>query len=227
MDILNAIAQCKSAGNNVTSCYPTNQTVIVQNSTSQWQSTDTIYFVWNSRLPLFTQTNTLQVSLYRGDFNGDQLIRSWPNTANPTHGDAGLLTVLVDDVLRSLNDSWTPGTNISTPMYFTIAPSASGGGGDVGRQATFELVLTGLPSDSSSSSSDGDASTTHAAPGAIAGIVVGGIAVLVLVVVVTWMLVRRYSALARARGDEVDLKEEEETGSVISWGDEKEVQGTQ
>ena len=58
------------------------------------------------------------------------------NVDNPTNGDSGVLAFPVDDVLSKINAPWD-GKNITTPMYFIIAPSSSQ---QTLKQATFELI---------------------------------------------------------------------------------------
>ena len=57
---------------------------------------------------------------------------------NPTNGDAGVLALLVDDVLYLMNDTWT-GTNITSSMYFTIQRTDDDPQNAV-HQATFDLI---------------------------------------------------------------------------------------
>ncbi|VDB88676.1 unnamed protein product [Peniophora sp. CBMAI 1063] len=176
VDLLNAISQCTATDNSITTCYPTNETVVVQDSAVQRQDTQSIYLVWNPRVPLLTLADELEVSLYRDDSSSEQPVYSWTlNAANPTRGDAGVFTVPVDDVLTRLNNSWT-GTNIITPMYFTVASSTSGGGKNAIRQATFQLVQTGpipLPNVPAVAHSSALASESQMAPNPVKAIATG------------------------------------------------------
>ncbi|VDC06378.1 unnamed protein product [Peniophora sp. CBMAI 1063] len=191
-DIQLAITQCMTAGNDVESCFPTNTTEIAQGQL--------MTFVWNSRLPELAQSGKVDVHLFR-DGNDGAGVFTWTNITNPTNGFPGVVSLVM--LNGFFNATWT-GANISTPFFFTIAPS-----GTVPKeQAVFQAIQTGPASSSppttssigsgalatSSPGADTLASSSHSSAGAIAGGVVGGIAALVLIGVGAWLIRRRRRA---------------------------------
>ncbi|KAF9778610.1 hypothetical protein BJ322DRAFT_476452 [Thelephora terrestris] len=123
------------SGNNVLSCYPTSNTTIYQN---QWAT-----FVWNSRLPQYAQTNSVNIYLLHGD-SGEQVFSSlsYPNPTNR----AGDITALVNDTWWGDRGQGYKGENISYLFYWVITPSSQSlGNGDYFPQATFTAVQTTYP----------------------------------------------------------------------------------
>lgn len=91
----------------------------------------------NSRLREFTQTEHVDVQLFRVDSNGTaKEVYQWNSINNPTEGEAGQLSVPVMDVLSWLNDLWE-GELIVTSMYFAIGQAHAQ---DEGPQALFQLI---------------------------------------------------------------------------------------
>lgn len=129
-EVQTALVNCEFySGNNVFSCFPTAQTVIPQH---QWAS-----FVWNSRRPDLTQTNLVDIFLFRGD-SGQQILH-FPNTSNPTD-QAGLLTAQVNDSWWGTDGKNWNGSNISYPFYWVIIRSDKTLDGNQVAQPTFTAV---------------------------------------------------------------------------------------
>ncbi|KAH9969696.1 hypothetical protein BC827DRAFT_1257544 [Russula dissimulans] len=125
------LAQCNNVGNSVTSCYPTADTMVPQH---QWAC-----FIWNSRLPEFTQFNLVNIYLFHAD-SGQQVL-SVMNETNPV-GRAG-------QIFQQVDDTWFPsggvdwhGSNISYPFYWVITRSDKTLDGTESPQATFSAVQT-------------------------------------------------------------------------------------
>ncbi|KAK7056969.1 hypothetical protein VNI00_002687 [Paramarasmius palmivorus] len=100
------------SGNDVISCFPTADTVYAQH---QWAT-----FVWNSRLPDFTQTDLVNIYLFHGDSREQVLV--FENVTNPTN-QAGSVPAQVNDTWfgsRGLN--WN-GQNVSFPYYWVVQRS--------------------------------------------------------------------------------------------------------
>ncbi|KDQ62171.1 hypothetical protein JAAARDRAFT_121803 [Jaapia argillacea MUCL 33604] len=139
------------SGNDVLSCFPDSQTVIPQH---QWAN-----FVWNSRVPYFTQTNLVDVFLFHGDTQ--EQIFHWPNYTNPTDR-AGYVSVQVNDSWwgdRGVN--WN-GQNVSFTYFWVITRSDVGLDGSQIPQSTFTAVQTTYADSVASSMSIASASAASA-----------------------------------------------------------------
>lgn len=151
-EVQTALVNCEFySGNNVFSCFPTAQTVIPQH---QWAS-----FVWNSRRPDLTQTNLVDIFLFRGD-SGQQILH-FPNTSNPTD-QAGLLTAQVNDSWWGTDGKNWNGSNISYPFYWVIIRSDKTLDGNQVAQPTFTAVQTTYADSVIASSSASVASASSA-----------------------------------------------------------------
>lgn len=122
------------SGNDVLSCYPTPNTTIYQD---QWAT-----FVWNSRLPQYAQTNTVNIYLFHGD-SGEQVF-SRLDYPNPTNR-AGDITALVNDTWWGDRGTDYKGQNISYLFYWVITPGGQSLGTDYLPQAAFTAVQTTYP----------------------------------------------------------------------------------
>ncbi|VDB95119.1 unnamed protein product [Peniophora sp. CBMAI 1063] len=129
-----AIQQCSNPGATIVSCFPTDRTTVYQG--------DTIDFVWNSNLPEFAQSGIVDIKVFRALGDIEPSVLGLYNITNPTDGSAGKITV---DVADSWFDGPYTGVNISTPFFFTIAPS----GTIPQKQPTFRAIQTGPGSNSS------------------------------------------------------------------------------
>ncbi|KAL5501600.1 hypothetical protein ACEPAH_8860 [Sanghuangporus vaninii] len=132
-EIQEAQDRCFDSDNSVYSCWPTNETVIDQNDATQ--------FVWNSRLPSFTQFNLVDIGLIRADTG--EIVRTFENQSNPSNR-AGSLPVVADDIWWASDGPRWDGEPTSFPFYFVVVatgtPIASGI-----PQSTFTAVQTTLP----------------------------------------------------------------------------------
>ncbi|KAF7297829.1 hypothetical protein MKEN_01406700 [Mycena kentingensis (nom. inval.)] len=121
-----------NAGNDVVSCYPTQNTVIAQH---QW-----VTFVWNSNLPEFTQTNRVNIYLFHGD--SQEQILQFTDVVNPK-GQAGYITAPVNDSWWGDRGTNWNNANISYPFFWIMSRSdKSLADGSQVPQATFTAVQT-------------------------------------------------------------------------------------
>jgi len=121
-----------NSGNDVVSCFPTADTVIPQH---QWAT-----FVWNSNLPDFTQTESVNIFLFHGD--SQQQILSFQNVTNPRE-QAGSVTAQVNDSWWGDRGSNWNGQNISYPFFWIMSRSdQSLDDGTQKPQTTFSAVQT-------------------------------------------------------------------------------------
>ncbi|KAF9005395.1 hypothetical protein BDQ17DRAFT_1423898 [Cyathus striatus] len=120
------------SGNDVISCFPTSDTIVPQH---QWAA-----FIWNSRRPELTQTNRVNIYLFRADSR--QQVTSFTNQANPTNM-AGMITAQVDDLWFGTDGANWNGSNVSFPFYWIITRAdVSLDDGNALPQATFSAVQT-------------------------------------------------------------------------------------
>ncbi|KAF9267285.1 hypothetical protein L218DRAFT_855810 [Marasmius fiardii PR-910] len=120
-----------SSGNDIISCFPTSDTVYAQH---EWAA-----FVWNSRLPEFTQFNIVNVYLFNGDTRKQILVV--PNQTNPTN-QAGTVTVQVNDTWWGADGANWSGRNISHPFYWIVKRADQELNGSEFPQAQFTAVQT-------------------------------------------------------------------------------------
>ncbi|KAG7440837.1 uncharacterized protein BT62DRAFT_909654 [Guyanagaster necrorhizus] len=139
-----------NSGNDVISCFPTADSVFPQH---QWST-----FVWNSGLPEFTQTNEVNVYLFRAD-SREQLL-FFPNQTNPRN-QAGSLTAQVNDTwFGTAGEDWS-GSNLTYTFYWVVTRNDTELDGSELTQTHFtavqttyaDSVLATLSSTSSTSSS--------------------------------------------------------------------------
>lgn len=129
-----ALVDCQiNSGNNVYSCFPTADTRIFQH---QYAS-----FVWNSRRPELTQTNLVDVFLFRADKQQELLhFRELPNPSDQ----AGLVRAQVNDTwFGSDGNKFSPGgANQTFPFYWVIIRSDKTLDGNEVAQPIFTAVQT-------------------------------------------------------------------------------------
>ncbi|TFY51649.1 hypothetical protein EVJ58_g10456 [Rhodofomes roseus] len=108
-----AYQDCYNVDNAVYSCFPTSNISLAQN---QW-----VEFVWNSRLPQFTNTNEVDIFLYNAD--SQELVQSWSNVANPASNSGQVGACVNDSWWGNNNGSNWDGSNITSQYYFAITPN--------------------------------------------------------------------------------------------------------
>ncbi|KAK0464419.1 uncharacterized protein EV420DRAFT_1516299 [Desarmillaria tabescens] len=146
-----------NSGNDVISCFPTADSVFPQH---QWAT-----FVWNSGLPDFTQTNEVNVYLFRAD-SREQLL-FFPNQTNPRN-QAGSLTAQVNDTWLGTGGADWSGSNLTYTFYWVVTRNDKELDGSeltqthfTAVQTTFaDSVLSAMSSTSSASSSSTTTSST-------------------------------------------------------------------
>ncbi|VDB85011.1 unnamed protein product [Peniophora sp. CBMAI 1063] len=211
-----ALNQCANADTTIMTCFPTNETRVYQG-----QFVD---LVWNPRYPQFAQSGQVDIHLFRDIGDIQPSVYEAINITNPEAGNAGVRHIQVDD---SWFDAEWDGIDLNDPFYFAIAPS-----GTVPQaQATFRAVQTGpVPLSSStpavpvvsSTSSPGTVNVDSSVPaGAIAGPVVGGLAL--ISGLGAWYLLRRRRRAAARKAIVVNLGSDtnSDTHSIMSEADEK------
>ncbi|PPQ87817.1 hypothetical protein CVT24_002749, partial [Panaeolus cyanescens] len=148
-----ALRQCQLfAGNDVFSCFPTADTSIPQ---GEWAS-----FVWNSRRPELTQTNLVDIFLFRGD--SQQQILHFHNVENPSE-QAGVIRAQVNDSWFGTDGLKFSGRNISYPFYWVIIRADKTLDGNQVTQPIFTAVQTTVLDSVASASAAAAASSSSAA----------------------------------------------------------------
>ncbi|KAF8517351.1 hypothetical protein BU17DRAFT_91785 [Hysterangium stoloniferum] len=145
---------CGIQGNNVISCYPRSDSPVVQNMPTR--------FVWNNRLPQFSQTNLVDIFLFHGDT--DDQVAVWPQLDYPF----GHLSV-------TPNDTWwgargpliESGKNQTQNFFFVMVVNGSDPSSGIS-QATFTATQTSLPTSILSSLSLASAMSASSASEAVA-----------------------------------------------------------
>ncbi|KAF8969018.1 hypothetical protein BDZ97DRAFT_1915704 [Flammula alnicola] len=131
-EVTQAETDCEiNSGNNVFSCFPTSSTTIPQH---EWAS-----FVWNSRRPELTQTNLVDIFLFRAD--SQQQILHLANQTNPSD-QAGHITQQVDDRWFGTQGFNFNGTQTPFPFYWVIIRSDKTLDGNQVPQPIFTAVQT-------------------------------------------------------------------------------------
>ncbi|KAF9474158.1 hypothetical protein BDN70DRAFT_936867 [Pholiota conissans] len=155
-EVAQAMTDCQiNSGNNVFSCFPTDSTRIPQH---QWAT-----FVWNSRRPELTQTNLVDIFLFRADSQTEVL--RFTNHSNPSD-QAGSVSAQVDDRWFGEQGLDFPGHNVSFPFYWVIIRSDKTLDGNQVPQATFTAVQTTVLDSVASASASASASSASAAAAA-------------------------------------------------------------
>jgi len=142
--------QCEyDAGNYVISCFPVADTVVPQHQWATFVCTYCILFrkaafffltfrrVGNSRRPELTQTNLVDVFLFRADSLTQMLY--FPNQTNPSD-QAGVVRAQVNDSWWGGDGSDWAGQNISYPYFWVIIRSDATLDGSQIPQTTFSAV---------------------------------------------------------------------------------------
>ncbi|KDR82346.1 hypothetical protein GALMADRAFT_57682 [Galerina marginata CBS 339.88] len=154
-----AMENCQiNSGNDIVSCFPTADTVIPQH---QWAS-----FVWNSRRPELTQTNKVDVFLFRAD--SQQQLLHFRELQNP-FGEAGLVRAQVNDTWFGKDGLDFTNTNTSFPFYWVIIRSDKTLDGTEQPQPIFTAVQIAVL-DSVASSSLAAASSSSAAAASLSSL---------------------------------------------------------
>ncbi|KAF8158561.1 hypothetical protein B0H34DRAFT_797929 [Crassisporium funariophilum] len=127
-----ALTDCQiNSGNDVFSCFPTADTTVPQR---EWAS-----FVWNSRRPELTQTNLVDVFLFRAD--SQQQLLHFRHLPNPSD-QAGLIRTQVNDTWFGADGLNWSGRNVSFPYYWVILRSDKSLDGNQAPQPIFTAVQT-------------------------------------------------------------------------------------
>ncbi|PCH40274.1 hypothetical protein WOLCODRAFT_136758 [Wolfiporia cocos MD-104 SS10] len=150
-EISQALDQCFDENNAVYSCFPTSDTVIPQH---EWAA-----FVWNSRIPYFTETDLVNIYLYHGD--SLEPVLNATNVVNPVQT-AGEYTSYVNDTwFGARGANWQPGDgNISYPFYWVITPNTITAVNQQTPLATFTAVQTTYADSVASSLSSASAASS-------------------------------------------------------------------
>lgn len=125
-----AETQCQFlSGNNIISCYPTNDTVVPQHEWTTFVCTCLHVFSslssilpspGNARLPQYQYTQLVDIYLFRADSQRQVLYK--PNVTN-TFGQAGTFNAQVNDSWWGSDGVKWNGSNISYPFYWIISPN--------------------------------------------------------------------------------------------------------
>ncbi|TFK39008.1 hypothetical protein BDQ12DRAFT_87246 [Crucibulum laeve] len=154
-EIQQALHDCQvNSGNDVFSCFPTADTVIPQDD---WAA-----FVWNSRRPEITQTNLVNIYLFRADSRRQVL--SFLDQPNPTN-QAGIVTAQVNDEWWGTDGANWNGKNVSFPFFWVITRNdVPVDNGNAIAQPIFTAVQTTFASSiiASRSSASSEAAATSA-----------------------------------------------------------------
>ncbi|KZT11853.1 uncharacterized protein LAESUDRAFT_808813 [Laetiporus sulphureus 93-53] len=129
--VYTAQSDCFDSDNAVFSCFPTGDTIFSQH---QWA-----YFVWNSRLPQFAQTNEVDLLLYNAE--SLEQVLSITNQTNPSTT-SGSVSVCVNDTWFGADAANWDGENITSAYYWVITPSTKTEVIYQSPQSTFSAVQT-------------------------------------------------------------------------------------
>ncbi|KAM0790537.1 hypothetical protein ACM66B_003406 [Microbotryomycetes sp. NB124-2] len=141
---------CNFVGNGVLSCYPTSDTVLVDDVWSK--------FIWNAQFPTFIGAGRVDIYLYRAD--SETVAEQWLGTENAR----GMIAIRPDDQWWPQNQtSWTQGQNLTFPFYFVIVDAGTTLSGGETHQSTFSAVQTAAPATLIASLSSVSASSASAA----------------------------------------------------------------
>ncbi|CAE7202656.1 unnamed protein product [Rhizoctonia solani] len=126
-------SSCGNVGNDILSCYPTDNTTVVQGG---WT-----HFVWNYRYPQYIGYGALDIYLFHAD-SGAQAT-SWTNIPNEREW----IGVSIGDQFWGTRgvSGWQDGRNQTMPFYFLAVSAGATLNGGEPRQATFRAVQTRLP----------------------------------------------------------------------------------
>ncbi|EUC63200.1 transmembrane protein, putative [Rhizoctonia solani AG-3 Rhs1AP] len=124
---------CGNVGNDILSCYPTDNTTVVQGGWTR--------FVWNYRYPEYIGYGSLDIYLFHADSGTPAT--SWTNVPN----DSEWVGVSVGDHFWGTRgvSGWQDGRNQTMPFYFVAVSAGAGLNGGEPRQATFTAIQTRLP----------------------------------------------------------------------------------
>ncbi|KDN33621.1 hypothetical protein RSAG8_13285, partial [Rhizoctonia solani AG-8 WAC10335] len=124
---------CGNVGNDVLSCYPTDNTTVVQGGWTR--------FVWNYRYPEYIGYGSLDIYLFHAD-SGTQAA-NWTNVPN----DSEWIGISVSDQFWGTRGvtGWQDGRNQTMPFYFVAVSAGAALNGGETRLATFTAIQTRLP----------------------------------------------------------------------------------
>ncbi|KAF8598481.1 hypothetical protein BDV93DRAFT_561302 [Ceratobasidium sp. AG-I] len=133
LDERQSYPSCGDVGNDVLSCYPTDNTTVVQ---GEWTR-----YVWNYRYPEYIGYVNLDIYLFHAD--SDLVAASWKNVPN----DSGRQGISVDDQFWGTRGvtGWRSGQNQTMPFYFLAVSAGATLNGGEARQSTFVAVQTREP----------------------------------------------------------------------------------
>ncbi|CAE6449148.1 hypothetical protein ACGC1H_005683 [Rhizoctonia solani] len=124
---------CGNVGNDILSCFPTDNTTVVQGGWTR--------FVWNYRYPEYIGYGSLDIYLFHADSGTPAT--SWTNVPN----DSEWVGVSVGDHFWGTRgvSGWQDGRNQTMPFYFVAVSAGAELNGGEPRQATFTAIQTRLP----------------------------------------------------------------------------------
>ncbi|KIY62166.1 hypothetical protein CYLTODRAFT_361895 [Cylindrobasidium torrendii FP15055 ss-10] len=117
--------------NTVVTCFPTSDSTFPQHQYAT--------VVWNSGLPEFTQTNKVNLYLFRGDSR--EPVLSLYNQTNPS-GISGSTTALVDDTWFGSQGANWDGSDLNYTFYWVVTRNDTELTGSEATQAHFTAVQT-------------------------------------------------------------------------------------
>ncbi|KAL0581186.1 hypothetical protein V5O48_000876 [Marasmius crinis-equi] len=150
---------CFNSPNDVISCFPSSNTVYAQH---EWAT-----FVWNSRLPEFTQTDSVNIYLFNGDSRQQLLMLA--NQTNP-RTQAGSVPVQVNDTWWGADGANWSGSNISHTYYWVVKRSDQPLDGSEFTQSHFTAIQTTFADSIIASMSSASVSSASAASASSASV---------------------------------------------------------
>ncbi|KAJ9097297.1 hypothetical protein QFC21_004966 [Naganishia friedmannii] len=125
---------CDNVGNTVLSCFPLDNTTLVQGTYSR--------FIWNANYPTFIAANAVDAYLFHAD--SMQVAKTWTGMPN----DQGMCAILPDDNWWSNRSEATElpvGRNRTWGYYFVVVPTGDRLTGGEVHQNTFSAIQTAPP----------------------------------------------------------------------------------
>ncbi|KAG8692818.1 hypothetical protein FRC08_009518, partial [Ceratobasidium sp. 394] len=124
---------CGDVGNDILSCYPTDNTTVVQGGWTR--------YVWNYRYPEYIGYVNLDIYLFHAD--SGIAATSWRNVPNAS----SWLGVSINDAFWGTRgvSGWRDGQNQTMPFYFVAVSAGASLNGGESRQSTFTAIQTRMP----------------------------------------------------------------------------------
>ncbi|KAG0149247.1 hypothetical protein CROQUDRAFT_653820 [Cronartium quercuum f. sp. fusiforme G11] len=122
---------CTAVSNAILSCFPENNTTLVQNTWSK--------FIWNNNYPTFIGSKNVDIYLFNAQ--SETIVANWTSIPN----DRGMIGIYASDNWFPNETNWVEGKNLSFPYFFVITGSGSPLTGGEQHQATFTVVQTAAP----------------------------------------------------------------------------------